>query len=30
MIPKGPVRWVSGDDLRQQNHFIDQLFDLAA
>jgi hypothetical protein len=29
MIPKGQARWVS-DDVRQQNRFIDQLFDLAA
>jgi transposase, IS6 family len=30
MIRKGQARWVSADDLRQQNQFIDQLFDLAA
>jgi transposase, IS6 family len=30
MIRKGQARWVSADDVRQQNHFIDQLFDLAA
>jgi transposase-like protein len=30
MIRKGQARWVSGDDVRQQNQFIDQLFDLAA
>jgi IS6 family transposase len=30
MIRKGQARWVSGDDVRQQNHFIDRLFDLAA
>jgi transposase-like protein len=29
MIRKGQARWVS-DDVRQQNRFIDQLFDLAA
>jgi transposase, IS6 family len=29
MIRKGQARWVS-DDVRQQNQFIDQLFDLAA
>ena len=30
MIRKGQARWVSDDDVRQQNQFIDQLFDLAA
>jgi transposase-like protein len=30
MIRKGQVRWVSDADVRQQNRFIDQLFDLAA
>jgi len=30
MIPKGQARWVSDDDVRQQNRFIDSLFDLAA
>ena len=30
MIRKGQARWVSADAVRQQNHFIDQLFDLAA
>jgi hypothetical protein len=30
MIRKGQVRWIGGDDVRRQNHFIDQLFDLAA
>ena len=30
MIRKGQVRWVSDDDVSQQNRFIDQLFDLAA
>ena len=30
MIRKGQARWVSDDDVRRQNHFIDQLFDLAA
>ena len=30
MIRKGQARWVSKDDVRQQNQFIDQLFDLAA
>jgi transposase-like protein len=30
MIRKGQARWVCGDDARQQNQFIDQLFDLAA
>ena len=29
MIRKGQARWVS-DDIRRQNRFIDQLFDLAA
>jgi transposase-like protein len=30
MIRKGQARWVSDDDVRQQNQFIDQLFDLTA
>jgi len=30
MIRKGQARWVSDADVRRQNHFIDQLFDLAA
>jgi IS6 family transposase len=30
MIRKGQTRWVSENDVRQQNRFIDQLFDLAA
>jgi transposase, IS6 family len=30
MIRKGQARWVSDHDVRQQNQFIDQLFDLAA
>ena len=30
MIRKGQARWVSDADVRQQNQFIDQLFDLAA
>jgi transposase, IS6 family len=30
MIRKEQARWVSGVDVRQQNHFIDLLFDLAA
>jgi hypothetical protein len=31
MIRKGQARWVSDDaDVRRQNQFIDQLFDLAA
>jgi len=30
MIRKGQARWVGGDDVRQQNQFIDQLFELAA
>lgn len=30
MIRKGQARWVSGADVRQQNQFIDLLFDLAA
>jgi IS6 family transposase len=30
MIRKGQARWVSADDVRKQNQFIDQLFDLAA
>jgi transposase-like protein len=30
MIRKGQARWVSAADVRKQNQFIDQLFDLAA
>ncbi len=30
MIRKGQARRVRADAVRQQNHFIDQLFDLAA
>jgi transposase-like protein len=30
MIRKGQARWVSDADVRQQNQFIDQLFDLTA
>jgi hypothetical protein len=30
MIRKGQARWVREDDVRQQNRFIDQLFELAA
>ena len=30
MIRKGQARWLSDNDVRQQNRFIDQLFDLAA
>jgi transposase, IS6 family len=30
MIRKGQARWVSDYDVRQQNHFIERLFDLAA
>jgi transposase, IS6 family len=30
MIHKGQARWVRDDDARQQNQFIDKLFDLAA
>jgi hypothetical protein len=30
MIRKRQVRWVAGDDLLRQIHFIDSLFDLAA
>jgi IS6 family transposase len=30
MIRKGQARWVSDNDVRQQNRFIDQLFELAA
>ena len=30
MIGKGQARWVSGNDVRKQNQFIDQLFDLPA
>ena len=30
MIRNGQARWVSDADVRQQNQFVDQLFDLAA
>jgi transposase, IS6 family len=30
MIRKGQARWVSDADVRQQNRFIDQLFELPA
>jgi IS6 family transposase len=30
MIRKGQERWVSDEDVRRQNQFIDQLFDWAA
>ena len=30
MIRKGQARWVSDADVRNQNQFIDQLFDLPA
>jgi len=30
MIRKAQARWVSDGDVRQQNQFIDKLFDLAA
>ena len=30
MIRKGQARWVSGSDVRQQIHFINQLFEMAA
>jgi transposase, IS6 family len=30
MIRQGQARWVSDDDVRQQNQFIDRMFDLAA
>ena len=30
MIRKGQARWVSDDDIRKQNQFIDRLFDMAA
>ncbi len=30
MIRKGQARWVSVDDVRQQNQFVDHLFELAA
>jgi len=30
MIWKGQARWVCGNDVHQQNQFIDQLFDLPA
>ena len=30
MIGKGQARWVSGNDVRRQNRFVDRLFGLAA
>jgi transposase-like protein len=30
MIGKGQARWLSGNDVRRQNRFVDQLFGLAA
>ena len=30
MIRKGQARWVSGSDVRRQNHFINRLFEVAA
>jgi hypothetical protein len=30
MIRKEQARWLSSNDIRQQNRFIDKLFDLAA
>jgi len=30
MIRKGQARWVNKNDVRQQNQFIDKLFELAA
>ncbi len=30
MIRKGQARWVNHGDVRRQNHFVDQLFELAA
>ena len=30
MIRKGQARWVSGSDVRQQIHFINKLFEVAA
>jgi transposase-like protein len=30
MLRKGQARWIRDHDVRQQNQFIDQLFDLAA
>jgi transposase-like protein len=30
MLRKGQVRWVSGTDIRRQNQFINQVFELAA
>jgi transposase-like protein len=30
MIRKGQARWISGNDVRRQNRFIDRLFDLPA
>jgi IS6 family transposase len=29
MIGKGQARWVSGSDIRRQNQFVNQLFELA-
>ena len=29
MIGKGQARWVSGNDVRRQNRFVDRLFGLA-
>jgi transposase-like protein len=30
MLQKGQVRWVSGTDIRRQNQFINNVFELAA
>ncbi len=30
MIRKGQARWISGNNVHQQNRFIDRLLDLAA
>jgi IS6 family transposase len=30
MMRKGQVRWVSGTDIRRQNQFINNVFELAA
>ena len=30
IIRKGQVRWLSGSDVRRQNQFIDELFEVAA
>jgi transposase-like protein len=30
MLRKGQVRWVSGTDIRRQNQFINELFEVAA